>query len=97
MSGKRTKHGEMIDVGDDLAAIELILKHYLDRTDIKGLMIIAELPGGAFEAKYTGTSNVAERLGRLELLKDMVLDDATEDLDPDEWLAKVTAKRAAKS
>lgn len=51
-----------------------------------GIMVIAELPDGAYMVKYSGTANVAERIGRLELLKEQVLDDAEEDqVGGEEW------------
>lgn len=52
-----------------------ILRAVIDRVragEITGLMVIAELPAGAYaatEIKMTGCANVAERIGRIRLLR----------------------------
>lgn len=70
--------------GAEVAAIlDFFAKHPERYT---GVMVIAELPDGAYQVKYSGTANVAERIGRLELLKEQVLDDAEEDVEQgEEW------------
>ena len=70
--------------GAEVAAILHYFAKHPER--YKGIMIIGELPDGAYDVKYSGTANVAERIGRLELLKEQVLDDAEEDTEQgDEW------------
>ena len=72
-------HVEQVELGARRHEITAILTYYLANPErLTGLMIIAELPNGAYEMKYTGTENVAERLGRLQLLMEQILDDAEE-------------------
>lgn len=60
---------EKVDHGNRKAEIVAILRYYLANPEaMTGLMVMAELPGGAYDVKYSGTENVAERLGRLQLL-----------------------------
>lgn len=77
---------EVVDVDNRAAEIRTLLHYYLARLEAgepyTGMMIVAEKPRGAFvarETKMTGTDNVAERLGRLALLHDDILDAARED------------------
>lgn len=80
---------ERVAIGDaDSRAAEItaVLRYYLRHPErLAGLMLIAETDGGGFEMKYTGTSNVAERIGRLEILKDAMLEDACEDGAEPDW------------
>ena len=74
---------EVVDVDDLPREMETILRHYLARVrsdpdGFRGLMIVVEQPEGAFEMKYTGSANAAERIGRLEILKDAMLDSSNE-------------------
>jgi len=62
---------EVVAVGDPRAEMLAILRHYYRAVKdgrITGLMVIAELPEGAYaaaEAKVSSTENLSERLGRL--------------------------------
>lgn len=70
---------ERVDHGNREAEITAILRYYLAHPEkYKGLMIMAELPDGAYEVKYSGTENVAERLGRLQLLMHEIVENAEE-------------------
>jgi|HubBroStandDraft_2_1064218.scaffolds.fasta_scaffold2323630_2 hypothetical protein len=74
---------ERVDVGSRQAEIVALLRHYLqiakdDPERLEGLMLIAELPRGAYEVKYTGTESVAERLGRLQLLMHQMVEQGEE-------------------
>lgn len=80
----RRPHVEDLALTDTGRAMALILEHYLERVhrgELTGIMVVAELPRGACELKLSDTSNVAERLGRLELLKDAVLERAEEEAE----------------
>lgn len=82
--GKKASNIEVVDVEDRPRELEAILRHYMQRvranpSAFTGMMIVMEQPGGAFEMKYSGTSNAAERIGRLEILKDAMLDSTSED------------------
>lgn len=61
-----------------LAMIRSVYQRVKDGA-ITGLMIVAELPEGAYHCSVSSTRNVAERIGRLELLKDDVKASAIED------------------
>jgi len=76
---KRRVTVEVVNLEDTVAGVAAVLRYYAKHPErYTGVMVIATMPGGAYEVKYTGTSNVAERLGQLELLKDQMLDDAEE-------------------
>lgn len=79
-------HVEDLQLSDAQRGSLLILEHYLERVrrgDIVGVMVVGEKERGGVELKLSGTANVAERLGRLELLKDAVLEQA-EDVEDDD-------------
>ena len=69
---------EVVDAGNRKAEIVAVLRHYLARAqsgdEFTGMMLILETEGGGYITAQSGTSNVAQRLGRLELLKQDVLD-----------------------
>lgn len=68
---------EQVDHGNRQAEIVAILRYYLAHPEkLKGLMVMAELPDGAYDVKYSGTENVAERLGRLQLLMHEIVENA---------------------
>lgn len=70
---------ETVDVGSAPAEMTAILAHYLGRTaEAKGFVILVETAGGGYEVKMTSTTNVAERLGRLELIREAVLEEMEE-------------------
>ena len=76
---------EIVDAGDRRKEVIALLRHYLARAEAgdeyTGMMLILETAGGGYLTAQSGTSNVAERVGRLELLKLDVLElalDATE-------------------
>lgn len=73
---------EVVAVGDPREEAMAILRHYhkLAREGrLTGIMVIAELAHGAYAvASVSGTDNLAERLGRLELLRDDLKDRAKE-------------------
>ena len=64
-------HTEVVAVGDPRAEMLAILRDFYRKVKdgrITGLLVIAELPEGAYaaaEAKASSTSNLSERLGRL--------------------------------
>ncbi len=82
----RRRQVENVERSDRRQGAIRILEHYLERLhagEVDGIMVVAELPGGAAELKQSASWNVAERLGRLDLLHDAVLRDA-EDAEDDE-------------
>lgn len=86
-SGKRAPGQiEVIDLGEKTADIVAVLRDALGRAqrgELTGVMVVLETPEGGFRCAVSGSSNVAERVGRLELLKDMVIEYAFEDDDID--------------
>jgi hypothetical protein len=66
-------HLEVVAVGDPRVEILAILRTYwrlAKEGRISGLMVIAELPGGAYQtAAVSSTDNLAERVGRLRLIR----------------------------
>lgn len=72
---------EDVELANTAFGAQLILEHYIERLkrgEVVGMMLIAELPGGGVEMKMSSTANVAERLGRLVLLQDEVLERAVD-------------------
>lgn len=67
---------EIVAVGEPRAEILAILRDYwrlAKAGKLVGLVLIGELPEGAYKATVSSTRNLAERIGRLELLQlDMV-------------------------
>ena len=85
MAGKKRRF-EDVELTNTAFGAQLIVEHYLERLkrgEVTGLMVIAELPGGGVELKMSSTANVAERLGRLVLLQDEVLERAVEAAEGD--------------
>lgn len=74
---------EIVDAGDRRKEVIALLRHYLARAEAgdeyTGMMLILETTDGGYQTAQSGTSNVAERVGRLELLKLDVLDFAVGD------------------
>ncbi len=76
---------EVVDHDSPQAEAIAVLRYYLDRAkrgELVGIMVIAETTRGGYqmsEIKMTSSENVAERVGRLELLKEAVLDSAHEE------------------
>lgn len=77
---------EVVDIDNRRAEMRAVLRHFLERVeageDFTGCMVIMEKPRGAYvlrDVKMTSTDNVAERLGRLDLLHDDVLNAADEE------------------
>ena len=81
-ASKRSATHEVVDVGDRQAECMAILKHaaaLVKSGQVIGLVLLVELPLGAYRASMTGTDNVAERLGRCDLLHAHVMREAKED------------------
>ena len=73
---------EDLELSDTQLGAVKILEHVLERVragDVTGVMVVAERPSGAFTMHMSSTANVAERIGRLVLLQDAVLERAEED------------------
>jgi hypothetical protein len=78
---RRKRKVEDLELASTAFGARRILEHYLERVargEVVGLMVVAELPGGGAEMKMSSTLNVAERLGRLVLLKEEVIERAVE-------------------
>lgn len=79
-------HVEDLALSDTQRGSLLILEHCLERVrrgEITGVMVVLERERGGVELKISATDNVAERLGRLDLLHDAVLERAEEDDNDD--------------
>lgn len=81
-----TKHAhkrEIVDSGNRHAEVVAVLRHYLARArageEFTGLMLILEKRDGAYVTAQSGTDNAAERLGRIELIRQDVLELAREE------------------
>lgn len=84
MSRRRRATVEDLQLSDTQLGAVKVLEHYLERVragEVTGVMVIAERPGGGVALAMSSTANVAERLGRLVLLQDAVLERAEEGLD----------------
>lgn len=64
---------EIVAVGDPRTEMLAILRNYYRRVkegQVTGIMVLAEMPGGAYRAaSVSSTENLAERIGRLRLLR----------------------------
>lgn len=82
-TGNLRRRIEVVDLTDRRLASRRILEHFLERLDadpdFEGVMVIAEYSRGGYRAAFSGTDNVAERLGRLDLLHREIEDGAEED------------------
>lgn len=69
-------------MGDRKAECLAILRHaaaLVREGKASGLVLMIELPSGAYRAMMTGTDNAAERIGRAVLFQEHILDNARED------------------
>ena len=77
MRSRKKRKVEDLELASTAFGARRILEHYLERVasgEVTGLMVVAELPGGGAEMKMSSTANVAERIGRLVLLQEEVID-----------------------
>lgn len=72
---------EVLALSDHRRGAITILEHYLERVkagDVVGLMVVAETAEGGVELKQSSTSDAYRRLGLLDGLHDLVLEEARE-------------------
>lgn len=75
---------EAVDAGDPKADAIVVLREALARAkrgELTGVVVMCELPDGAFGLLMSESMNVAERLGRLVIAKDMIIEAATGDTE----------------
>lgn len=71
---------EKVTLTDHRQGSIAILEHYLHRVrhgDVVGVMVVAERGDGGVELKQSSTVDVYGRLGRLAVMSDAVLQEAT--------------------
>lgn len=66
---------EVVDVGDPASETILILRHALKLAregKVVGVVVMLEMPDGGYHTKMNACRNAAERVGRIDFLKDAV-------------------------